>query len=317
MTVNDVDALQLAFDPGTLVLLNLGIGLMMFGVAIDLRVDDFRAVARRPRAFAVGLTAQFLVLPAATFALTRILDPMPSIALGMILVAACPGGNISNIITHLAGGNAALSIGMTAVSTAAAVVMTPLNITFWGGLHPATAEILRQVRLDPVELLLTVLTILGIPLVAGMWVAARRPVVARALHRPMKALSLVFFGAIVALALARNWDHFLHYVGVVMGVVALHNATALGLGYGAARSLGLASRDARAISVEVGIQNSALGLTLIFTFFAGLGGMALVAAWWGIWHILAGLTLAGVWSWVDARSPVASGTASATAEEAA
>ena len=297
--MTQVDTLTLAFEPGTLVLLNVVIGLIMFGVALDLSADDFRAVARKPRAAVVGLVAQFLLLPAATYALTRIIDPLPSIALGMILVAACPGGNISNIITHLAGGNTALSIGMTAVSTAAAVVMTPLNITFWGSMNPETAAILKKVNLDPLQLLLTVVIILGVPLVAGMTLAARRPEVAKLIRRPMKVLSIVFFAAVVGLALFKNWDSFLEYVGVVMVVVALHNAVALALGYGAGRAVGLDSRDARAISIEVGIQNSALGLTLIFTFFAGLGGMALVAAWWGIWHIVAGLTVAWAWTVVD------------------
>jgi len=300
--VGDVDALKLAFEPGTLLLLNVVIGLIMFGVALDLSVADFRAVVRTPRGVLVGLGAQFLLLPAATYVLTRIIDPLPSIALGMVLVAACPGGNISNIITHLAGGNTALSIGMTAVSTAAAVVMTPLNITFWGSLNPGTAAILREVSLDPVELLLTVATILGVPLVAGMTLAARRPGLAAVMRKPMKALSILFFAGVVGMALANNWTYFLEYVGAVMGVVAVHNGTALAMGYGAGRALGLPSRDARAISIEVGIQNSALGLTLIFTFFAGLGGMALVAAWWGIWHIVAGLTVAGFWTAIDRRS---------------
>lgn len=299
--MTEVDGLRLAFEPGTLALLNVGIGLIMFGVAIDLRVADFRAVARKPGGVMVGLVAQFLALPAATFGLTRIIDPLPSIALGMILVAACPGGNISNIITHLSGGNTALSIGMTAVSSVAAIVMTPLNITFWGGLNPETAAILRDVSLDPLELLLTVVSILGLPLAVGMIVAARWPRVAALLRRPMKGLSLVFFGGVVTLALAKNWGFFLSYVGVVMAVVALQNAMALGLGYGAGRAMGLPSRDSRAISIEVGIQNSALGLTLVFTFFAGLGGMALVAAWWGIWHIVAGLALAGGWAYLDGR----------------
>jgi bile acid:Na+ symporter, BASS family len=300
--MTDVDTLRLAFQPGTLVLLNVGIGLVMFGVAIDLHVADFQAVARQPKGAVVGLVAQFLLLPAVTYLLTRIIDPVPSIALGMILVAACPGGNISNIITHLAGGNTALSIGMTAVSTAAAVIMTPLNITFWGSLNPGTAAILREVSLDPVDLLLTIVTILGIPLLAGMSLAAWKPDLTARIRRPMKAISVVFFGAIVVLALAMNWDNFLTYVGVVMGVVALQNAVALGVGYGAGRSLGLPSRDSRAISIEVGIQNSALALILIFSFFGGLGGMALVAAWWGIWHIVAGLTVAGGWSYLDRRA---------------
>ncbi len=300
--MNDVDALRLAFAPGTLVTLNVVLGLVMFGVALDLSVDDFRRVARTPLGAGIGLATQFVLLPAATWVLTMVLDVRPSIALGMILVAACPGGNISNVITHLAGGNTALSIGMTAVSTAAAVVMTPLNITFWGSLNPRTAAILRDVHLDPVSLLVTIFTILGIPLVVGMTVAARRPAFAARIRRPMKVLSLLFFAAIVLLALRANWDAFLTYVGVVMGVVALHNASALALGYGAARAVGLPGRDARAVSIEVGIQNSGLGLTLIFTFFGGLGGMALVAAWWGVWHIVAGLTLAGMWAVLDRRA---------------
>ncbi len=301
--MGDVDALRLTFEPSTLITLNVVLGLVMFGVALDLRVEDFRAVARQPRGAAIGLIAQFVILPAATYALTRLLDPLPSIALGMILVAACPGGNISNIITHLAGGNTALSIGMTALSTTAAVVMTPLNLTFWGSLDPDTAAILREVSLQPIDLLLTIFTILGVPLVLGMALAAKRPVLAAALRRPMKVLSVLFFITIVALALIANWDHFLAYVGVVMGIVAVHNATALGLGFGAARLVGLPARDARAVSIEVGIQNSGLGLTLIFTFFSGLGGMALVTAWWGVWHIVAGLTLAGAWSLLDRRAP--------------
>jgi BASS family bile acid:Na+ symporter len=318
VAVNDVDTLRLAFEPGTLVTLNVVLGLVMFGVALDLSLDDFRTVARAPRGAAIGLVAQFVILPAATWALTMMLDLRPSIALGMILVAACPGGNISNVITHLARGNTALSIGMTALSTAAAVVMTPFNITFWGGLNPETATILREVKLEPMDLLLTVFTILGIPLVLGMIVAARRPAFAARIRRPMKALSIVFFAAIVVLALQKNWDNFLTYVGVVMALVALHNALALGIGYGAARAVGLGSRDARAVSIEVGIQNSGLGLTLVFTFFAGLGGMALVAAWWGVWHIVAGLTVAALWSLLDrragARGPAA---AEGAAEEGA
>ena len=300
-SVNDVDAMRLAFQPGALVALNAVLGLVMFGVALDLTVEDFRRVARAPLGAGIGLVAQFVLLPAVTWGITMVLDLRPSIALGMILVAACPGGNISNVVTHLARGNTALSIGMTAVSTAVAVVMTPLNITFWGGLNPRTAAILQEVSLDPWSLLLTVFTILGIPLVAGMAVAARWPGLAGVLKKPMKVVALMFFAAIVVMALANNWDNFLRYVGVVMGVVALHNATALALGYGAARGAGLECRDARAVSIEVGIQNSALGLTLIFTFFAGLGGMALVAAWWGVWHIVAGVTVALIWSAVDRR----------------
>jgi bile acid:Na+ symporter, BASS family len=140
----------------------------MFGVALDVRVSDLRDVLRRPKAPLIGIGAQFLLLPAGTFLLTRLLDPAPSIALGMILVACCPGGNVSNIITHLAKGNTGLSIGMTGVSTLAAAVLTPLNFAFWGSLHPDTDQLLRSVAVSPVELAITIGLLLAVPVTAGV-----------------------------------------------------------------------------------------------------------------------------------------------------
>ncbi|MBU4606010.1 MAG: bile acid:sodium symporter, partial [Proteobacteria bacterium] len=123
-----VDAVRLNFNPSGLLALNAVIGLMMFGIALDLKPSDFTRIIKSPKAPAIGLGAQFILLPAFTFLLTLVLPISPSIALGMILVASCPGGNLSNMMTYLAGGNAAVSVSMTAVSTAAAVVMTPLNL---------------------------------------------------------------------------------------------------------------------------------------------------------------------------------------------
>ncbi len=295
-----IDQVELNFNETTLTLLNILIGLIMFGVALDIRMEDFRRVVRDPRGPLIGLGAQFLLLPAFTFLLTRIIDPAPSIALGMILVAACPGGNFSNFLAHHAGANAALSVSMTAVSTALAIVMTPLNLAFWGGLNKGTAAILTSVDLDPLDLLVTILLILGIPLAAGMWVAARFPARAARLRRPMKVFSLAAFGLFIVGALAANWQQFMDHIGAVAIAVFLHNGFAILLGYWTARSLKSPKYDARAIGIEVGIQNSALGLILIFTFFDGLGGMAIVAAWWGVWHLISGLTVSTWWS----RRPV-------------
>ncbi len=291
-----VDDLTLSFSPATILLLNVILGLIMFGVALDVRVGELRALASAPKAVVVGLVAQFLLLPAFTFGLTRIIDPAPSIALGMILVGSSPGGNISNFITHLARGNTMLSIGMTGVSTILAVVLTPLNFAFWGSLNADTDALLRSVRLDPVELVLTIALLLGVPVAIGMTVRAKRPALADRLHKPMRIASLAFFGIFVAVAFVSNLSNFLDFIGFVALAVFLHNAVALVSGYGAAAALRLPERDRRAISIEVGIQNSALSLALIFSFFDGLGGMALVAAWWGIWHIISGMTVAGVWS---------------------
>jgi BASS family bile acid:Na+ symporter len=141
-----------------------------------------------------------------------------------------------------------------------------------------------------------VFLLLGLPLALGLAVSHYWPRFTARAQKPMKYFSLAFFLLFVLLALAANWQYFLHYVGIVVGVVFLHNASALATGYGLAFAVKLPERDRRAVSIECGIQNSGLGLILIFNFFDGLGGMAVVAAWWGIWHIVAGLSLATIWS---------------------
>lgn len=291
-----VDDVRLNFNPGSLLVLNIAIGIIMFGVALDVRIADLRAVFATPKAPLIGLVSQFLFLPAVTFGLTQVLGPQPSIALGMILVGCCPGGNISNIVTHLAKGNTGLSIGMTGVSTLLAAVLTPLNFAFWGSLDPGTREVLRSVALDPVDLAITIGLLLAVPVTAGVVLRQRRPQLATRMYRPVRIISIVFFVLFVLIAFLTNIEHFTALLGVVLGAVFVHNALALALGYGAAAAARLTERDRRAVSIEVGIQNSALALVLIFGFFDGLGGMALVAAWWGIWHLIAGLAVATVWS---------------------
>ncbi len=291
-----IDRITLNFSQGGLLALNVVIGLMMYGMALDMKLDDFTRVAKSPKGPAIGLAAQFLLLPAFTFGLTLILPVTPSMALGMMMVAACPGGNLSNVMTYLAGGNAALSVSMTAISTASAVVMTPLNLAVWGSLNPATRVILQKVSLNPLDLFQTIILILGIPLVLGLSTSRFYPHLADKIRKPFKIASVVIFSLFVAAALGANWNNFLRAIGLVAFGVFLHNALALGLGYGAARLSGLTEPDRRAVSIEVGIQNSALALVLIFQFFNGLGGMAVIAGWWGIWHIISGLTMAFFWS---------------------
>jgi len=291
-----VDAIRLNFRPQDLVAINAVIGLMMFGMSLDLKTEDFKRIARSPRAPAIGLIAQFLLLPFFSFLLTLALDPVPSMALGMILVGSCPGGNLSNIITYLARGNAAISVSMTAVSTAAAVLMTPFNLALWGSLNPNTAPILRAVHLSPLDVLFTIVLILGIPLALGLLVSRLFPGLVERVRTPFKILSVMIFFGVVVLALQKNWAVFLAVIGLVVGGVFLQNALAFAVGYGSARLFRLSNRDTRAVTIEVGIQNSALALILVFNFFEGLGGMAIIAAWWGVWHIIGGLTVAALWN---------------------
>jgi BASS family bile acid:Na+ symporter len=291
-----LDQVRLNFNPTGIAIINAAIGLMMLGVALELKIEDFKRILTSPKAPAIGLVAQFLLLPAFTFLLVLVIKPYPSIALGMMLVAACPGGNLSNIVTYLAQGNTAVSISMTAISTVAAIVMTPLNISFWGSMNPATAAIMKQVSLNPADVFVTVFLILGIPLIVGMSLGHYFPGLAKKVKKPFKIFSLVFFIIIVCGALAANWQNFIAYIGLVVFAVLIHNALALNLGYWSARIVGLPERDCRAVCVEVGIQNSALGLVLVFNFFDGLGGMAILVSWWGIWHIIAGLVTAFIFT---------------------
>jgi bile acid:Na+ symporter, BASS family len=293
--MTEIDAIRLNFSPESLVALNFILAFVMFGVALDMKPADFKGITAAPRAVLIGMAAQFLLLPATAWALTMVLRPQPSIALGLILVACCPGGNISNFLTHFARGNTALSVTMTAFSTVGALFFTPFNTALWGSLNPATAAILREIAIDPVEMFVAVAILLVVPALLGMGVAHRYPDFAARARRPFRILSLGVFALFVLLALGANWDYFLKYTSRVVLAVFLLNALGLALGYAAAAAARLPQADRRAVSIEVGIQNSGLGLILIFNFFGGLGGMAITAAWWGIWHILAGLSLASWW----------------------
>jgi BASS family bile acid:Na+ symporter len=302
--VTGIDAVRLNFSPESLVALDVILAFVLFGVALDIRVADFKGLLTSPRGTIIGLFAHSVLLPAVAWVLTMVLKPEPSIALGMILVASCPSGNISNFLVNYARGNTALSVTIAAFSMLGSILFTPFNLAFWGALNPATRPILHAVALSPWEVLGAVVVLLGIPTTLGIWVSHRYPGFAARARRPFQVLSLVFFVLFVLGALVVNWDFFLQYTQRVVLFVFLLNAFALMTGYYTARAFRLPEADRRAVSLEVGIQNSGFGLALVFNFFGGLGGMAIVAAWWGIWHILAGLTVSTLWR---RRPPVASG----------
>lgn len=293
---NAINQVHLSFNPTTLTIMNVVIGFIMFGVALDLDIRDFKTTFSSPKPILIGLAAQFVVMPAFSFLLVLIIKPLPSIALGMILVAACPGGNLSNFLTYLAKGNTPLSITMSASSTLLAMVMTPLNMMFWGSLNPRTHDLLRTFTISPLQMITTIIFLLGVPLLLGLYIHHKFPRFAKRVNKVMKYASIVFFLLFVLASLAANFKAFLEFIGMVFFAVLLHNLVAILSGYFTARAFRLPERDRRAISIEVGIQNSGLGLILIFNFFGGLGGMAIVAAWWGVWHVVSGMTLATFWS---------------------
>ena len=290
-----IDAVRLNFSPGSLVALDVILAFVLFGVALDIRLADFKGIVTAPRGTVIGILAHSVLLPAVAWVLTMVLEPEPSIALGMILVASCPSGNISNFLVNYARGNTALSVTIAAFSMLGSILFTPFNLAFWGELNPSTRPILHAVALSPWEVLGAVVVLLGVPTTLGIWVSHRYPAFAARARRSFQVLSLAFFVLFVVGALVVNWDFFLRYTQRVLVFVFLLNAFALLTGYYTARVFRLPEGDRRAVSLEVGIQNSGFGLALVFNFFGGLGGMAIVAAWWGIWHILAGLTVSTWW----------------------
>ncbi len=294
--MESIDEVVLNFSEENLFLLNISLGFIMLGVAINLTPEDFGRVIKAPKSALAGMLSQFFVLPLLTFLLVLALQPKPSLALGMMLVAACPGGNISNFMSSMAKANTALSISLTAISSLFAIIMTPLNLTIWASMYEPTAVILNEVSLDFWKLLKTITMLLLIPITLGMLLRRYKPAIAERLHPIMHYSSILIFAAIVFMAFSANFDLFLTYIHMVVFLVLIHNAVALTCGFQIGSLFKLKMEDKRTLAIETGIQNSGLGLLLIFAFFDGLGGMAIVAAWWGIWHILSGLSLAWFWS---------------------
>jgi BASS family bile acid:Na+ symporter len=291
-----LDTIRLNFNSEGLLFLNATLAFVMFGVALELKTEKFKKVFVKPKSAFVGIFAQFFLLPLLTLLLVLLINPSPSIALGMILVSACPGGNISNFMSKLAGGNAALSVSLTAFASFAALLMTPFNFAVWGNLYPPTSELLRTVALSPLEVAKLVLLILGVPLVAGMLLKNYFSNFATKASKFLKPVSILIFILFIAVAFYTNLDIFTDYIHHVLFLVVLHNAVLILVGFYFAKWTGLNYEDQKTLGIEIGIQNSGLGLLLVFSFFEGLGGMALLVAFWAIWDIVSGLLIAYFWS---------------------
>ncbi len=290
-----LDQVVLNFDKDSLLLLNICIAFIMFGVALELKIRDFALLFKTPKPILVGLLSQLLVLPFMTYLLVSIINPTPSIALGMFLVAACPGGNVSNFYSSLSRGNVALSVSLTAIVSTAAVLLTPFNFTLWAGSYGPTADLLEKFNLNVWNVVVTVVLILALPLFLGMVFNNRFPKITKKITKPIKKLSILIFAGFVVAALSANFTHFLNHIMEVVFLVLLHNLIALGSGYSSSSLFGLSDPDRRSITIETGIQNSGLALVIIFDYFQGLGGMAFIAAWWGVWHLISGAFISFHW----------------------
>jgi len=302
-----LDHVRLNFSPSGLFALNVTIAFIMFGVALDIKFEHFKELFFRPKSMIVGVISQFVLLPAITLLFIIVLNPTPTVALGMILIAACPGGNVSNFMSALAKGNLALSVSLTGIATLAATFMTPINFAVWGKIYinfynsTGAGDLLVPIEIEFLQMAQTVVILLGLPVLIGLLVAKYLPNLTKKIKKPIRQLSiLIFIGFVIAL-LSANFTNFLSYVHLVFLIVLIHNGLALLTGYSFSSLMRLQRVDRRTITIETGIQNSGLALVLMFNpkIFPPeleLGGMTIIAAWWGVWHILSGFAVSYIMS---------------------
>ncbi|HCY00208.1 MAG TPA: symporter [Bacteroidales bacterium] len=308
--LKDIDSMRLNFSEGGLLFMNITLAAIMFGVALEIKVQNFKNILNYPKSAILGFGSQFLLLPALTFILVIIINPPASIAMGMILIAACPGGNISNFISSLSKANVALSVSLTAIATLSATILTPLNFAVWGGLYVKYSEralhLNIPIQIDFWQMAQTVFILLGIPLILGMWFGNRFPEFTKKYMKHIKIGSVVLYLSFIFGALWANRS-FMGSILVPIGVIVLLlNAQTLFTGYIVGLAGKVSRADRRTLSIETGIQNSGLALILIFNpkLFDANGGMAVMAAWWGIWQMVSGLVLAAILSRIKLPSMV-------------
>ncbi len=297
-----MDGITLSIDQDAQKFLTGLLAFIMFSVAMGLKIPHFKLLMARPKPVVYGLVAQLFALPLLTVIIIYLLQPSASIALGMIVVASCPGGNVSNFLTTISKGDVALSVTLTSIASISAVILTPVAIIFWSDLIPSTASLIGEIDLNVMHFLSQTILILGLPLLFGMWLAHKAPKFATLVGPYLRHVSfaiLIFF--IIAMAM-KNKELFLNYGMIIFPLVILHNSSALLLGNIAGRMAGGGTASTRAITFEVGIQNSGLGLVILLSQFNGLGGAALVTATWGLWHIVSGLLLSRYYKFRDKSS---------------
>ncbi len=282
--------------------LSLVLATMVFSIALELKLEDFKRVAQTPRAVIAGLIPQFILLPVGTWAATLMLDLPPNVEAAMMLVAACPGGSLSNVITHFGRGNTALSVSISAVAALIALVATPFNFAWMVGSNPVTAAWMRSLSIDPSGIWLSLLIILAIPMLLGMTLAYKLPQLAAKLTKPLANFSLVMLFAFIVLGLLKERSSLTLALLPTLGLVIAHNALGLTLGWLTSKAFGVAARDRRAIMIEGGMQNSGLALGIIALQFNNDFGMVTIAGLWGIWHIVSGLACAYIWRAQDRQA---------------
>ena len=279
----------------TQIVLSLVLATMVFSVALELKLADFQRVAQTPKAVVCGLIPQFILLPVGTWVATLLLDLPPNIEAAMLLVAACPGGSLSNVITHLGRGNTALSVSVSAVAAILALVLTPFNFGWMIASNPVTAGWLKTLAIDASGIWISLLVMLAIPMAFGLLVAHKQPALTARIQKPLANFSLLALFAFIVLGLLKERQSLNLALLPILLIVVLHNSSGLFFGWITSIAMGVSQADRRAVMIEGGMQNSGLALGIIALQFNSDLGMVTVAGLWGIWHIVSGLGCAFFW----------------------
>lgn len=307
-----LDHIEVTMNAGGMNTINIVLAFVMYGVALGIKPHMFVDVFKQPKSVIIGACCQLILLPLFTFLMILCMGSWisPMMALGMILVASCPGGNISNFMSSLSKANIELSVSLTAISTALAVFLTPFNFWLYGNLFLKISPIATDIPYLSIPLwdvFKTIFILLGIPLTLGILTSQYIPKLAEKLKKPFQWVSIVFFIAMVVLSFMGNFDAFLKCIKYIFLVVLIHNLMALGIGFLMGTTFKVPARDRRTLTIETGIQNSGLGLVLLLgtSIFAGFpphGGMLVITAWWGVWHIISGLTVSSAFALYDRKN---------------
>ena len=267
--------------------INPMLGVIMFGMGLTLSPQDFRIVFSRPKDIIIGCLAQFTIMPLLALGLSWAFALPKELALGVILVGCCPGGTASNVITYLAKGDLALSVGMTATSTLLAPLITPLLVWLLAG---------TMVEVDTIGMLLSIVYVVIAPIAVGLVFQRYLPKFTKSIVPYLPAFSSVVIAFVVGIVVSHNADSLLVGGMIVVLVVMLHNLCGLSLGYIIGRLLGLADAKRRAISIEVGMQNSGLASSLATLHFAAYPLATIPGAIFSVWHNISGALVARIYS---------------------
>ncbi len=301
MDTEQLDSLRIVLDPLGQAGVAIALMLVMFGVALGLKTKDFRVLAGEPMLYVGGVAAQVVLLPLVTFGLVHLISPPPSIALGMIVVASCPGGSVSNLLTYLSAGDVAVSVGLTATSSTLAAILTPASTLFWAQAYGPTAELLVSLDVSPLLFVGQTTLLLALPLVLGMTVAAKAPDFAEKIRKRSTLAGSIVLGSTIIYGIVYFYPVLWPAAGLLLSVTVVHNTAAFVTGALVAWLLTRRTAARRALTFEIGIQNSGLALIILLAQLKGLGGAAAIAAVWGVWHIFAGALLALAYNYMDRR----------------